>query len=188
MILAQKGLQNRRFFFTSPMCRGIIRGKKTSGGWRIAQEKFKKPGAPTFGGEILGGCLDSIYDMLAGIKHPDMPAVCEKYGIFPDASEWRGKLLLLETSELQMPPEIFEAALTSLRERGVFAAVSGILFGRPYDCRFESEYKALLLKVVNDPSLPILCGIPVGHCMPRCIIPFGRRAEVDAEKQVIRFQ
>ena len=38
-----------------------------------------------------------------------------------------------------------------------------------------------------NPSLPVLCNVNIGHAAPRCIIPFGVNATVDANKQVIRF-
>lgn len=41
---------------------------------------------------------------------------------------------------------------------------------------------------ITNEELPILYNINVGHATPRCIIPFGVEAEVDAKKQVIRFK
>lgn len=51
---------------------------------------------------------------------------------------------------------------------------------------YADEYKELLVKVVDKPALPIVFNINVGHAMPRCIVPFGVNAVVDAEKQTIR--
>ncbi len=144
-------------------------------------------GPPAFSGEILGGCIDSMYDMLCGAGHGDMPALCEKYRLFPSAEEWRGKLLLLESSEEKMPPEAYRKALEVLKERGVFAAVSGVLVGKPMDEAWEREYKELLVEVADDPGLPILANLPVGHAQPRCILPFGAEARVDAVRQRITF-
>ena len=42
-------------------------------------------------------------------------------------------------------------------------------------------------EVVDDPEKPILCNLNAGHAQPRCIVPFGTEALVDAEKQLIRF-
>ena len=55
------------------------------------------------------------------------------------------------------------------------------------DETYAGEYKQLLLEVIGDPALPIVFNINIGHAMPRCIIPFGVDAVVDAEKQIIRF-
>ncbi len=144
-------------------------------------------GPPVFSGKILGGCIDSMYDMFNGDCHADMPALCEKYGLFPSAEDWQGRILLLESSEEKMPPEKYRRALEYLKERGVFDAVSGILAGKPMDGCYEREYKDLLREVVGDPRKPILCNLNAGHAQPRCIVPFGAEARVDAEKQIIRF-
>ncbi len=47
--------------------------------------------------------------------------------------------------------------------------------------------KDQLISVIDDHSLPVLCNVNIGHATPRCIIPFGVNASVDADKQVIQF-
>ena len=144
-------------------------------------------GPSKFSGKILGGCIDSMYDMFDGERYSDMPVICEKYHLFPDAEDWRGRILLLESSEEKMPPEKYRKALEYLKERGVFDAVSGVLVGKPMDGAFEEEYKELLVEVIDDPQLPVLCNINIGHALPHCIMPFGVDCEVDADRQIIRF-
>ena len=104
-----------------------------NGGFELLQ------GAPVFSGKILGGCVDSMYDIFNGERYTDMPELCRKYQLFPAAEDWKGRILLLETSEEKPAPETYRQALN------------------------------------------------IGHAMPRCIMPFGVEATVDAEKQVIRF-
>lgn len=41
-------------------------------------------GNPIFEGELLGGCIDSLYDMLTPYTHSDEPKVISKYEIFYD--------------------------------------------------------------------------------------------------------
>ena len=55
------------------------------------------------------------------------------------------------------------------------------------DETYAEEYKRLLVEVIDRPELPIVFNLNIGHAMPRCIMPFGVDAAVDAEKQVIRF-
>ena len=150
-------------------------------GWKLLQ------GPPVFSGKILGGCLDTIHDFFDGERYADMPALCQKYGLFPGAADWQGRILLLETSEEQMSPEKFSRALGFLKQAGVFEAVSGILFGRPMDNVHREEYHRRLAAAVDDPSLPILADVSVGHALPRCILPFGVNARVDAQAQTIIF-
>ena len=144
-------------------------------------------GPPVFSGKILGGCIDSMYDMFNGDRYADMPVLCRKYHLFPDAEDWKGRILLLESSEEKPTPEIYRRSLEYLRDTGVFDAVSGVLAGKPMDETYADEYRQLLKEVIGKPDLPIVFNVNIGHAMPRCIIPFGVDAAVDAEKQVIRF-
>ncbi len=144
-------------------------------------------GPAVFSGKILGGCIDSMYDFFNGERYADMPLLCEKYGLFPALEDWRGHILLLESSEEKMPPEKYRKALKYLKEKGVFDVVSGVLVGKPMDETYVEEYKRHLIDVIGDPRLPVVCNINIGHAEPRCIIPFGVEAVVDVEKQVIRF-
>ena len=165
----------------SPACLGTPLPAHPAEGWKLLQ------GPPAFSGKILGGCLDTLYDFFDGERYADMPALCRKYGLFPDAADWQGRILLLETSEEQMSPEKFSRALGFLKEAGVFKAVSGVLFGRPMDNVYREEYHRRLAAAVDDPALPILADVSVGHALPRCILPFGVNARVDARARTITF-
>ena len=144
-------------------------------------------GPAVFSGKILGGCIDSMYDMFNGDLYADMPVLCRKYHLFPEAGDWQGRILLLESSEEKPAPEKYRRSLEYLKEAGVFGAVSGVLAGKPMDETYAGEYKQLLKEVIGNPDLPVVFNVNIGHAMPRCIMPFGREAAVDAEKQVIRF-
>lgn len=144
-------------------------------------------GNPVFSGTILGGCIDSIYDIFNGDRYADMPLLCRKYGLFPKTEDWAGRILLLETSEEKMSPQKFRKALLTLKETGIFDVISGVLMGKPMDETYAPEYKRILRESINNPELPIVCNLNIGHALPRCIIPFGVQAKVDAVNQVIRF-
>lgn len=144
-------------------------------------------GAPRFSGEILGGCIDSLYDFFSGNRYADMPLLCKKYALFPDIEDWTGKILLLESSEEKMPPQTYRKALTALKETGIFNVLSGVLIGKPMDETYAREYEELLVEVIDRPSLPIVCNLNIGHALPRCIIPFGVPATVDVDRQLISF-
>ena len=161
---------------------GVSLKSYTSHGFELLQ------GSSRFSGKILGGCIDSMYDMFDRERYSDMPEICEKYHLFPDTEDWKGRILLLESSEEKMPPEKYRRALEYLKGRGVFGAVSGVLVGKPMDGAFEEEYKELLVEVIDDPQLPVLCNINIGHALPHCIMPFGVECEVDAEEQIISFR
>ena len=56
------------------------------------------------------------------------------------------------------------------------------------DRAYEAEYEQLLTELVDDPHLPILTNLNVGHALPRCIVPLGVEAAVDTKEQIIRFE
>lgn len=165
----------------SPSQIGIAPAAHPDDGFQLLQ------GSPTFFGEILGGCIDTFYDFFDGTRYADMPQLCQKYDLFPTAEDWKGKILLLEISEERMPPEKYRAALTHLKNAGVFRAVNGVLIGKPMDRKCEDVYKQLLVEVIDDPALPVVCNLNIGHAAPRCILPFGVRACVDVAAQKITF-
>ena len=144
-------------------------------------------GSAVFSGKILGGCIDSMYDFFDGDRYADMPDLCKKYRLFPDAEDWKGRILLLESSEERPSPEKYRRALEYLKAAGVFDAVSGVLAGKPMNETYAEEYKGLLTEVIDRPELPIVFNLNIGHAMPRCIMPFGVEARVETERQIIRF-
>ena len=148
-------------------------------------ELLQGPGR--FSGKILGGCIDTLFDIFDGERYGDMPPLCEKYGLFPSLADWKGRILLLESSEEKMPPEKYRRALLALKATGIFSVISGVLVGKPMDEAYDAEYRQLLVDVISDPDLPILCNLNIGHAAPRCILPFGVEAVVDAERQRIDF-
>lgn len=144
-------------------------------------------GNGSFEGEILGGCVDTIYDIFNGDRYSDSPKLCACYELFPTLEDWTDKILLLETSEEKAKPEKFRKMLMELKKAGVFDVISGMIVGKPADETYFDEYKRILKEVVNDPVLPIVVNLNVGHATPRCIIPFGVKARVNVSEQEIIF-
>ena len=77
--------------------------------------------------------------------------------------------------------------IEALKNTGIFDVIHGILVGKPMDEMYTKEYQEILIDVVNNPNLPIVWNLNVGHATPRAIVPFGVMATVDVEKQKIRF-
>ena len=144
-------------------------------------------GQAVFSGEILGGCIDSLYDIFNHDRYADSQELCEKYHLFPEQEDWRGKILLLESSEEQPTPQLYRKMLLALKNTGIFKVLSGVLVGKPMDELYYDAYKEILIDTIADPHLSILYNVNIGHAAPRCIRPFGIRATVDAVNQVIRF-
>ncbi|MCR5733264.1 MAG: LD-carboxypeptidase [Lachnospiraceae bacterium] len=145
-------------------------------------------GKSVFSGKILGGCIDTIFDIFDNTRYEDSVSLCNKYGLFPALADWKGRILLLETSEEKPEPQRYEKMLSVLKEYGLFKVISGVIAGKPMDETYADEYKKILVSETDDPDLPILFNVNIGHALPRCIIPFGVPAVADAEKQLIRFE
>ena len=145
-------------------------------------------GNAKFEGKILGGCLDSIYDIFDNSRYEDTVYLCQKYNLFPSLDEWKNKILLLETSEERPKPELFRKMILKLEEYGIFDVISGLIIGKPQNEEYYEEYKQILLDEIKNKDLSIVYNINVGHSTPRCIIPFGVNAKVDIERQIIEFK
>ena len=142
-------------------------------------------GSEIFQGELLGGCLESLYDILTNSRYEDEKEVCERYGLFPDKEEWRGKVLFIETCEEKPIPELFEREVALLKEKGVFDVVNGVLCGKPQDEAFYQEYKDILIKVIDNEKIPIVYNVNFGHATPRCALQYGVVAKVDMKQKKI---
>lgn len=142
-------------------------------------------GKEVFSGRLLGGCLESLYDILAGSRYEDEVKICEKYQLFPKQSEWKDKILFIETCEEKPSPDLFTKELRALKEKGVFEFVSGIIVGKPQDETFYEEYKVALKEVISNVKLPILYNVNFGHATPRCTLPIGAEIQVDMIKKKI---
>lgn len=144
-------------------------------------------GKGSFCGRLLGGCLESFYDILSANRYEEEKAVCERYALFPAIEEWQGSILFIETCEEKPTPEELRKELLALKEKGVFAVISGMIVGKPQDEVYYEEYKDIYREVIDSKELPILYNVNFGHALPRCVIPYGIEARVDMEAKTITF-
>ena len=145
-------------------------------------------GNAKFEGQILGGCLETIFDIFDNSRYEDTVYLCQKYNLFPSLNEWENKILLLETSEERPKPELFRKMILKLQEYGIFDVISGLIIGKPQNEEYYNEYKQIILDEIKNKNLSIVYNINIGHSTPRCIIPFGVNAKVDIERQIIELK
>lgn len=136
-------------------------------------------------GRLLGGCLDSLYDILSGTRYPDEKEVTEKYHLFPSLNELQDKIMFIETSEEKPNPELYRKMLLALDAEGIFSAISAILVGKPQAEAFYDEYKQILLEITDSYQLPILTNVNFGHAYPRTALPYGGETQVDFNRKAI---
>lgn len=125
-------------------------------------------------GELFGGCIEVFLDLLAT-------------SLWPTVEEWKGKLLLIETSEVDMPEMVLSWFLRNLHAQGILHVIKGIVVGKPaVEDKFES-YKDIYRQVIcfeaKLPDLPILYNVNVGHAYPIGVLPLGLQYEIDCENK-----
>lgn len=144
-------------------------------------------GPSVFEGELLGGCLESIYDILTSSRYADQAEICSRYDLFPRAEEWKGKIMFLETCEEKPAPQLVRKELQAIAQTGALTEISGIIVGKPQDEQYYEEYKDIFRRAVGDCSIPVLYNINFGHAAPRTVLPYGARVRADADRQIIEF-
>lgn len=117
----------------------------------------------------------------------DTVEICSKYDLFPNLEEWENKILLIETSQEKIKPDLYRKMILALKDYGLFDVLAGVLVGKPQNEIYYEEYKSILLEEITNKYLPIVYNINIGHSTPRCIIPFGVEAEVNVSRQTISF-
>ena len=137
-------------------------------GYEILQGKGKVTG------ELLGGCID-VFPELLGTS------------LWPSVEEWKGKLLLIETSEVDMPEMVLSWFLRNLHAQGILHVINGIVVGKPaFEDKIE-KYKKVYEQVVaieaGLPDLPILYNVNVGHAYPIGVFPLGLQYEIDCDNK-----
>lgn len=127
-------------------------------------------------GKVLGGCID-VFPMMIGTE------------IWPSKNEWTDKILLIETSEEKISPDLLKYYLRNLGAQGIFDVVNGIIVGKPQDETYYEEYKdiyKMVMREFNHTNLPILYNINIGHAFFTGVMPLGVEIEVDYDNKKIK--
>ena len=134
-------------------------------------------GHGTVRGKLLGGCID-VFPNLLGTS------------LWPSPQDWKDVLLLIETSEVNMPADLLISILRNLHAQGILHAINGIVVGKPAFKDAAEGYKAAYRQVVGFeaglPELPILFNVNVGHAYPIGLFPLGLTYEIDCDAPALR--
>ena len=140
-------------------------------GYEVIQGSGKATGA------LVGGCID-VFPELLGTP------------LWPSLDEWKGKLLLVETSECDMPEMVLGWFLRNLNAQGILKVINGIIVGKPAFQDKLKSYSEVYRQIVgfeaNRPELPILGNVNVGHAYPTGVFPLGLTYEIDCERHTFR--
>lgn len=126
-------------------------------------------------GELIGGCADTILELIGT-------------SLWPSLEEFKGKILLLEVSESNVP-YYFTWTLRNLAAQGIFNVIKGVVVGKPAKQAHYNEIKEKLIKVVVNEcglkNLPILYNVNVGHAQPIGVFPLGLSYEIDCKNKTL---
>ncbi|MDR2063404.1 MAG: LD-carboxypeptidase [Candidatus Nomurabacteria bacterium] len=134
-------------------------------------------------GRLLGGCIESIYELVSGDRYPEQKLVNEKFQIMPKLNQWKDKIFFFETSEEKPTPKRLSKILRTLEDYGIFDAASGVIIGKPQDETYYEEYKELYAALAKKHQVPTLYNINFGHAFPRCVLPYGAELEIDFDRR-----
>ncbi|ARD47068.1 S66 peptidase family protein [Sporosarcina sp. P33] len=124
-------------------------------------------------GRLIGGCME-VLEFAKGTE------------LWPDTKYWDNSILFFETSEEKPEPGFITRWLRNYAAQGILQAANGMIFGKPQDEKYYEEYKAEIRKVMKEyklAHLPILYNVNFGHTEPKCILPYGAKAEIDCERK-----
>ena len=150
----------------SPSQIGIAPAAHPDDGFQLLQ------GSPTFSGEILAAALTHSTISLMVRDMQICRSSAENTTFSPRLRTGRANFAAgnqRRADAARKIPRGFDAS----QNAGVFRAVNGVLIGKPMDRKCEDVYKQLLVEVIDDPALPVVCNLNIGHAAPRCILPFA---------------
>ncbi|KAF3023518.1 hypothetical protein E8E14_007924 [Neopestalotiopsis sp. 37M] len=145
---------------------GTIRARvmKPSTGWRWLQ-----PGSEPVEGEIWGGCLPSLFQMMD-----------TKWEV-----SYQGKIAFIETPK-DYPLDIAICNFYNLRMRGIFDQIVGLVVGRPhgYSDADVQGWENGMIRALEGYDFPVLANVDVGHTDPVLTIPLGARVRLDSAQDL----
>jgi muramoyltetrapeptide carboxypeptidase LdcA involved in peptidoglycan recycling len=136
-------------------------------------------------GKLLGGCIESLYEILSHERYPDQKEIFDNFPIFPTAKEWKDKILFIESSEERPSPQKYQKMINSLENQGVFDAVKAIIVGKPQDEVYYDEYKEILKAISAQYDLPVVYNMNFGHSSPRMILPYNQKIILDFDNKTV---
>lgn len=183
-------MENTLFHPTAPLgipCSGFYSDDTAKIWWKEENMQLRRPRFPNTGyallqgsgkvsGPLLGGCID-VFPEIVGTA------------VWPGLDEWRGKLLLLETSEDDPGPVVLSWYLRNLAAQGIFDVIHGIIVGKPampdkYEA-YQDIYRQVVGFEAKRPDLPILYNVNVGHAYPIGLFGIGLEYEIDCQKKTL---
>ncbi|MBQ9934363.1 MAG: LD-carboxypeptidase [Lachnospiraceae bacterium] len=142
-------------------------------------------------GQLLGGCIETLTDMCSEEKNQDSFNICKKYKIFPDAKEWKGKIVFLESSSSEFNKDEFLYMLNILDRNYVLNEAKCLLFGKFVDfTNYNMQRNTIIDYFSNDKykNIPIIMNMNFGHTFPKSVLQYGGDVCINFDSNKIRIR
>jgi len=125
-------------------------------------------------GRLIGGCWDTLMHLF-DTSYLDLNAYSQQ---FDDA-------VLLYLENVEMAPANLTRSILSMKFKGVFDHVDGVLLGRSAypksDDKAALTYHEVLSRHLTDLGIPVLIDMDIGHVPPNLTLINGAYAKVECE-------
>lgn len=124
-------------------------------------------------GHLIGGCIE-VMEMIKGTS------------LWPSNDMFENVILFFETSEDMPEARYIEYWLRNYGSQGILQKAKGIIFGKPYQEKYYSEYKNSIMKIVSElglHNLPIVYNMSFGHNEPMMCLPYGAMVEINCDNK-----
>lgn len=152
--------------------------------WIEENKNRRRTLRPNFGYEVLQGSGIAQGHLIGGCI--EVLEFAKETELWPDKEYWNDSILFFETSEEKPEPKLIKYWLRNYAVQGILQKANGIIFGKPQDEKYYDAYKEEIKKVMKEfnlEELPILYNLNFGHTEPKCILPYGAKAEINCEKK-----
>ncbi|BDU39825.1 S66 family peptidase [Vibrio nigripulchritudo] len=131
----------------------------------------------TMEGRLIGGCWDTLIHLFS-TKYLDLQSM--------KSQSDKGVLLYLENAE--MSPMDLTRAILSMKFKGVFECIDGLLLGRnavvDSDADSALTYEEVLKRHLSQLGIPVMYDLDIGHVPPNLTLINGTVASVSLEDGV----
>ena len=138
-----------------------VKQTRNNNGWMILQKGFAE-------GPMWGGNLQTLL-WIIGTQY------------FP-LSILDGSIFFFE--DLETNVAVLDAMMYSLKLRGVFERIIGLIIGKFASEKLNEQMCKLIPNIVDRADIPIICNVDVGHVNPKISIPLGEVAILDVERKI----
>lgn len=107
-------------------------------------------------------------------------------GEFFPFDETEDYLLIMEDHEMFFEPIAVSSLLSHIGQSRLMPRVRGLIFGDYSDRRFD-ELDGMLRRFGERHHIPVVYSHDFGHGDTHAVLPIGIRAELDADRQTLRF-